>query len=412
MTDNSTSGILGTPQAEVSTAHFKQMTTLSSTYATVITKAKRNGRWWVLKSLGHANMGQRVYEEMLLKEFDILQSLQHPGIVTALDIEQVTGLGLCLVMEWVDGMTLKQWMEQPHSRNERLSIAMQLADALDYIHQRQTAHRDLKPANIMVTRNGQRVKLIDFGLSDTDSHAILKQPAGTAGYMSPEQSGCNKTDIRNDIYSLGCILDELHLGWQARRIVARCTALADRRYQDVRQVRAALGRIHRLPMTVTATAAILVAVTVITVLAVGQANSNRRNDEMSAVVDSLGRQLEAANDLNDSLRDTVSMLSASYEQQMRERQVTEKRNAAIDKALATLEQLMGAKSKEIRKDVIASPSRYYELLTEFYYDYGKVRDSCIAATPFTLTTSEIMRYEYEASNIQTEMIKTAFPDVN
>ena len=72
MTDNSTSGILGTPQAEVSTAHFEQMTTLSSTYATAITKAKRNGRWWVLKSLGHANMGQRVYEEMLLKEFDIL----------------------------------------------------------------------------------------------------------------------------------------------------------------------------------------------------------------------------------------------------------------------------------------------------------------------------------------------------
>lgn len=396
MTDNSTSGILGTPQAEVSTAHFEQMTTLSSTYATVITKAKRNGRWWVLKSLGHANMGQRVYEEMLLKEFDILQSLQHPGIVTALDIEQVTGLGLCLVMEWVDGMTLKQWMEQPHSRNERLSIAMQLADALDYIHQRQTAHRDLKPANIMVTRNGQRVKLIDFGLSDTDSHAILKQPAGTAGYMSPEQSGCNKTDIRNDIYSLGCILDELHLGWQARRIVTRCTALADRRYQDVRQVRAALGRIRRLPMTVTATAAILVAVTVITVLAASQAR--------------LGRQLEAAHDLNDSLRNTVSMLSASYEQQARERQVTEKRNAAIDKALATLEQLMETKSKEIRKDYVAS--RYYELLTEFYYDYGKVRDSCIAATPFTLTTSEIMRYEYEASNIQTEMIKTAFPDVN
>lgn len=396
MTDNSTSGILGTPQAEVSTAHFEQMTTLSSTYATAITKAKRNGRWWVLKSLGHANMGQRVYEEMLLKEFDILQSLQHPGIVTALDIEQVTGLGLCLVMEWVDGMTLKQWMEQPHSRNERLSIAMQLADALDYIHQRQTAHRDLKPANIMVTRNGQRVKFIDFGLSDTDSHAILKQPAGTAGYMSPEQSGCNKTDIRNDIYSLGCILDELHLGWQARSIVTRCTALADRRYKDVRQVRAALGRIRRLPMTVTATAAILVAVTVITVLAASQAR--------------LGRQLEAAHDLNDSLRNTVSMLSASYEQQARERQVTEKRNAAIDKALAMLEQLMETKSKEIRKDYVAS--RHYELFIEQSNYFIKVRDSCIAAIPFTLTTSEIIRFEYEAANIRNEMIKTAFPDVN
>ena len=61
-------------------------------------------------------------------------------------------------------------------------------DALEYIHGKQTAHRDLKPSNIMITRNGQHVKLIDFGLSDTDDYAVYKQPAGTEGYISPEQT--------------------------------------------------------------------------------------------------------------------------------------------------------------------------------------------------------------------------------
>ena len=56
-----------------------------------------------------------------------------------------------------------------------------------YIHAKQIVHRDLKPSNIMITHNGNHVKLIDFGLSDNDDFALLKQPAGTPGYISPEQ---------------------------------------------------------------------------------------------------------------------------------------------------------------------------------------------------------------------------------
>ena len=70
-------------------------------------------------------------------------------------------------------------------------------------------YRDLKPENILVTRNGENIKLIDFGLADTDGHAVLKQPAGTPRYMSPEQKVKAEADARNDIYSLGIIMEQM-----------------------------------------------------------------------------------------------------------------------------------------------------------------------------------------------------------
>lgn len=68
----------------------------------------------------------------------------------------------------------------------------------------------LKPSNVMITHNGGYVKLIDFGLADTDSHTILKQPAGTLSYMAPEQAQMAQADVRNDIYSLGVIMQEMN----------------------------------------------------------------------------------------------------------------------------------------------------------------------------------------------------------
>ena len=85
----------------------------------------------------------------------------------------------------------------------------------------------------MVTRNGQRLKLIDFGMADTDQHAILKQPAGTIQYMAPEQAQTSVPDIRNDIYSLGIIISQLQLGHGYKKIVERCLKPIGQRYQSV-----------------------------------------------------------------------------------------------------------------------------------------------------------------------------------
>lgn len=113
--------------------------------------------------------------------------LDHPNIVRVSSKEVNEEFGPCIVMEYIDGVTLDQFLDTKPSRQARRKVVDQLVDALAYIHGKQIVHRDLKPSNILITRNGNNVKIIDFGLSDADDYAILKQTAGTLKYMAPEQ---------------------------------------------------------------------------------------------------------------------------------------------------------------------------------------------------------------------------------
>ncbi len=219
----------------------------------VLAKAKRYGRWWMLKGLKTELRDSLTHLSMLRKEFDILISMQHPNVVGGVGMEEIDGLGLCVVMEWVDGLTLKQWLKKRPKRKERMRVAMQLMDALEYVHGKQAAHRDLKPSNILITRNGNHVKLIDFGLSDTDDYAIYKQPAGSAGYISPEQTESRLSDIRNDIFSLGCVLSDLRLGVLYSLIVRKCKSSAGKRYLHVASLRKDFLRVSHLPRVLAGT---------------------------------------------------------------------------------------------------------------------------------------------------------------
>jgi Kae1-associated kinase Bud32 len=166
---------------------FTDVEILSTSEVNVVAKAKRYGRWWLLKGLRKEVAAEAGYQQRLRKELEILMLLQHPNVVAAYGIEVVEGLGRCIVMEYVDGVTLKEWLAEKPSRRMRLRVMQEMADAVAYIHTKGIVHRDLKPTNIIIMGNGRHVKLIDFGLADTDSHAILKQPAGTPDYMSLEQ---------------------------------------------------------------------------------------------------------------------------------------------------------------------------------------------------------------------------------
>lgn len=155
-------------------------------------------------------------------------------------------------MDWVDGLNLRQWLATKPRRRERLKVLRQLVDAIEFMHSRQVVHRDLKPENVMITRNGHNVKLIDFGLADTDSYSDFKQPSGTKGYVSPEQRVERTTDCRNDIYSLGCIITDLHLGHFYNALAQRCKAPLKQRLPSIvalRQLRKRKQRITvpRLP---------------------------------------------------------------------------------------------------------------------------------------------------------------------
>lgn len=214
---------------------FSDFTPIPCKGFNLLCKAKRYGRWWVLKGLKEPYRQDENYKNLLHKEFDILISLQHPNIVSAYSMEEIPEMGTCIVMEWIDGITLEHWSGK---KTEGEGIFLQLLDAVHYIHAKQIVHRDLKPSNIIITHNGNHVKLIDFGLSDTDDFAILKQPAGTPGYISPEQIISRQADIRNDIFSIGCILEKILPGKPYTAIIKRCKAPITQRYANVDELKA------------------------------------------------------------------------------------------------------------------------------------------------------------------------------
>ena len=131
--------------------------------------AKRYGKYFVLKGLS-ADC-QLLTDHLLLqeKEFAFGVSLSHPHIAETYSLENIEGYGRCIVMEYVDGTTLAEWLTTNPSKSARQRVMMQLLDALEYIHSLQLVHHDLKSSNILITRNGQNVKLIDFGLSELDT---------------------------------------------------------------------------------------------------------------------------------------------------------------------------------------------------------------------------------------------------
>lgn len=185
-------------------------------------RTRKEGKFRVYKCLKPEFRGDPLYEGLLRKEFEIGYSLGHPNICEFYEYLPVAALGNCIEMEWVDGCTLDRLLEQgrvdaPLARK----LAREICDALTYMHAKQVLHRDLKPSNVLVTYNGHNVKLIDFGLSDSDGHAVLKQAAGTARYAAPELLNGGPVDNRADIYSLGEMLSPLPV----RRCVAnRCRA--------------------------------------------------------------------------------------------------------------------------------------------------------------------------------------------
>jgi eukaryotic-like serine/threonine-protein kinase len=165
------------------------------------------------------------------REAKVLASLNHPNIAAIYDVE-ISGESRALIMELVEGPTLAERIASgPIPIDEALRIARQMADALEYAHERGVVHRDLKPANIKISRD-DAVKILDFGLAkavegDASSMDMANSPTlthmatqagvllGTAAYMSPEQAKAKAVDRRADIWAFGCVLYEMLTGKMA-----------------------------------------------------------------------------------------------------------------------------------------------------------------------------------------------------
>lgn len=162
------------------------------------------------------NPGKGREREQVMKEMEMLRELSHPALPAITDFFEEED-NICLVMEYVDGITLEQYLRRFGRVETALAVkwAVELTEVLQYLHTRTPSviYRDLKPANIMIQPDG-RLKLIDFGAAFVSAYGQEKEELlmGTPGYGAPEQWQSGNAGKASDIYGLGAVLHEMLTG--------------------------------------------------------------------------------------------------------------------------------------------------------------------------------------------------------
>jgi|AGTN01.2.fsa_nt_gi Serine/threonine protein kinase len=179
------------------------------------------GKKVAVKTLNKLSTDQLVSFQL---EAKAASRIKHPYITMALDFGATESGCPYLVMEYVDGKSLAQLLEERGTLDTDLatSIGIKICDALEYVHQHKMFHRDLKPSNILFVQHNSSadfdIKLIDFGVAqakfDTQEPTIFqgKTVVGTPNYMSPDQVRGKSYDARSEVYTFGCVLFELLVG--------------------------------------------------------------------------------------------------------------------------------------------------------------------------------------------------------
>lgn len=205
-------------------------------------RVSRAGKYFIIKTAKHES---GVYIDLINREYELSIGLSHPNIVSVFTFEEVTPVGPGIVMEYIDGCSLTEFLEQNPSRQLRFRVFGQLLEAVSYLHRKGIVHNDLKPENILISSVDNTLKIIDFGLSDNAAFYLYKNIGCTPEYASPELLNHQNVDCRSDIYSLGLIARDV-LGDQCKRVWRKATSYRkEKRYANVEQMQRALTSSRR-----------------------------------------------------------------------------------------------------------------------------------------------------------------------
>lgn len=203
-----------------------------------IYKARHGTKYVIIKC---PVQSETIYIEMLRREYEIGYTLSHPCVVNILGFEENTEVGPALVMEYIDGVTLDEFMRTRPSRQQSRQVLDDILDGVDYLHKRGILHNDLKPSNIIIT-SSSRAKIIDFGFSSSEDSAYSGVRGGSDGYTAPEILRGERSILpASDMYSVGKIMTYMGIGPSSviRRSVSEEPS---RRFQCVGDLRKAVRK--------------------------------------------------------------------------------------------------------------------------------------------------------------------------
>lgn len=264
---------------------------LSENSMTRLYRVSRDGKYFIIKT-SKDNIGR--LNALVRREYEISIGLDCPYIVNVFTYEQDTVVGPGIIMEYVDGRTLSEFLKENTPMQLRRRVFGQLLEAVAYLHKKSIIHNDLKPENILITHSDNTIKLVDFGLSDDDAHYLSKTPGCTPEYASPELLAHSAPlDVRSDIYSLGLLMRDI-FGGKYRYISGKALRKdAAKRYTNVEQMQKAFKRMHSIPLV--AAAVLLFLATLTPYFFIPQQPDNRA-DELKELSEDMDDTLKAATD--------------------------------------------------------------------------------------------------------------------
>ena len=264
---------------------------LSENSMTRLYRVSRDGKYFIIKT-SKDNTGR--LNALVRREYELSIGLYCQYIVNVFTYETDTIVGPGIIMEYVDGRTLSEFLNENPPIQQRRRVFSQLLEAVAYLHRKSIIHNDLKPENILITHSDNTIKLIDFGLSDDDAHYLSKTPGCTPEYASPELLAHSAPlDARSDIYSLGLLMRDI-FGGKYRYISGKALSKdAAKRYANVEQMQKAFKRTHSIPLV--AAAVLLFLATLTPYFFIPQQPDNRA-DELKELSEDMDDALKAATD--------------------------------------------------------------------------------------------------------------------
>ena len=248
------------PDCTFSQEHIELLGIISEGRMFRIHKARRGTKYIILKS---AVRNDAMTTEFLRREYELGCTLSHSCIVTTIGFEEDTPAGPALILEYVEGQSLDEFLSAGPSDSAKDCIIDDILDGVDYLHHRGVLHNDIKPSNIVVNPHGA-ARIIDFGLSLSDDSVYKGCMGGSQGYSAPEiMAGKGPAGAASDIYSIGLLIRQM-TGRKYRRIIDRCCRQnPSDRYQSIPALRRAIAIRRHLPM---AAAVVIFAVFVLTMI--------------------------------------------------------------------------------------------------------------------------------------------------